>query len=84
MPHQPLLHRVCVVAGASRGAGRGIARMLGAAGATAYCTGRSARGRPATVGRPEATKETPEVAHPADRGAVGVAKLTLTCKPVLA
>lgn len=35
--------RVAVVAGATRGAGRGIACMLGEAGATVYCTGRSTR-----------------------------------------
>lgn len=39
----PLSERVAVVAGATRGAGRGIARMLGEAGATVYCTGRSSR-----------------------------------------
>jgi NAD(P)-dependent dehydrogenase (short-subunit alcohol dehydrogenase family) len=39
--------RVAVVTGASRGAGRGIARELGAAGATVYVTGRSTRERPA-------------------------------------
>ena len=50
---EPLRNRVAVVAGATRGAGRGIARMLAAAGATVYCTGRSVRGRPATPGRPE-------------------------------
>src|SRR5512135_1275021 len=33
--------RVAVVTGATRGAGRGIACMLGEAGATVYCTGRS-------------------------------------------
>ncbi len=38
---------VAVVTGASRGAGRGIAVELGAAGATVYCTGRSTRARPA-------------------------------------
>ena len=58
MPEQPLRNRVDVVAGATRGAGRGIARMLGAAGATVYCTGRSVRGRPATPGRPETIEET--------------------------
>src|SRR5947209_9039781 len=35
--------RVAVVAGATRGVGRGIACMLGEAGATVYCTGRSTR-----------------------------------------
>ncbi|MBT2323990.1 SDR family oxidoreductase [Variovorax paradoxus] len=38
---------VAVVTGASRGAGRGIAQELGAAGATVYVTGRSTRDRPA-------------------------------------
>jgi NAD(P)-dependent dehydrogenase (short-subunit alcohol dehydrogenase family) len=38
---KPLEGRVAIVAGASRGAGRGIAAMLGEAGATVYCTGRS-------------------------------------------
>ncbi len=37
--------KVAVVAGATRGAGRGIACMLGEAGATVYCTGRSVRGK---------------------------------------
>lgn len=37
----PLRGRVAVVAGASRGAGRGIASALGEAGATVICTGRS-------------------------------------------
>ena len=40
--------KVAVVAGATRGAGRGIARMLGEAGATVYCTGRSSREAPRT------------------------------------
>ena len=61
MPELPLRNRVAVVAGATRGAGRGIARMLGAAGATVYCTGRSVRGRPATPGRPETLDETAEL-----------------------
>ena len=61
MPDQPLRHHVAVVAGATRGAGRGIARMLGAAGATVYCTGRSVRGRPATPGRRETIEETAEL-----------------------
>ena len=44
-PAMPLAGRVAVVAGATRGAGRGIAMMLGEAGALVYCTGRSVRGR---------------------------------------
>lgn len=50
-----------MVAGATRGAGRGIACMLGEAGATVYCTGRSVRGKPATQGRPETIEETAEM-----------------------
>ena len=61
MPDRPLKDRVAVVAGATRGAGRGIARMLGEAGATVYCTGRSVRGRPATPGRPETLEETADL-----------------------
>ena len=61
MPDRPLHGQVAVVAGATRGAGRGIARMLGAAGATVYCTGRSVRGHPATAGRPETIEETAEM-----------------------
>ena len=58
--------KVAVVAGATRGAGRGIARMLGAAGSTVYCTGRSSRSRPNTsdhphAGRPETIEETAEL-----------------------
>jgi NAD(P)-dependent dehydrogenase (short-subunit alcohol dehydrogenase family) len=44
---KPLRGRVAVVTGASRGAGRGIALELGAAGATVYVTGRSTRAEPA-------------------------------------
>ena len=44
---RPLRGRVAVVTGASRGAGRGIAVELGAAGATVYVTGRSTRAEPA-------------------------------------
>jgi NAD(P)-dependent dehydrogenase (short-subunit alcohol dehydrogenase family) len=44
---RPLRGRVAVVTGASRGAGRGIALELGAAGATVYVTGRSTRAAPA-------------------------------------
>ena len=43
----PLKDCIAVVTGASRGAGRGIAAELGAAGATVYVTGRSTRGLPA-------------------------------------
>ncbi|MFI5235099.1 MAG: SDR family oxidoreductase [Gemmatimonadales bacterium] len=57
----PLAGQVALVAGATRGAGRGIARMLGEAGATVWCTGRSTRERGATPGRPETIEETAEL-----------------------
>jgi NAD(P)-dependent dehydrogenase (short-subunit alcohol dehydrogenase family) len=49
------------VAGATRGAGRGIACMLGEAGATVYCTGRSLRGQPSVKHRSETIEETAEM-----------------------
>jgi NAD(P)-dependent dehydrogenase (short-subunit alcohol dehydrogenase family) len=59
---QPLLGKIAVVAGATRGAGRGIASMLGEAGATVYCTGRSVRGNLASGdSRPETIDETAEM-----------------------
>src|SRR5512143_3541637 len=63
--------KVAVVAGATRGAGRGIARMLGEAGATVYCTGRSVRGKPAREGRPETIDETAALVNEA--GGRGIA-----------
>ena len=66
-----LHERVAVVAGATRGAGRGIARMLGEAGATVYCTGRSSRIGRSPVNRPETIEETAEIVTAA--GGVGVA-----------
>jgi len=47
-----LLGRVAVVTGASRGAGRAIAAVLGEHGATVYVSGRSVRGQPTTDGLP--------------------------------
>ncbi len=61
MNDRALEGRVAVVAGATRGAGRGIACMLGAAGATVYCTGRSSTGSPSPMGRPETIEETAEL-----------------------
>jgi NAD(P)-dependent dehydrogenase (short-subunit alcohol dehydrogenase family) len=52
---------VALVAGATRGAGRGIAVALGEAGATVWCTGRSTRARRAERGRPETIEETAEL-----------------------
>jgi NAD(P)-dependent dehydrogenase (short-subunit alcohol dehydrogenase family) len=63
--------RVAVVAGATRGAGRGIAAALGEAGATVICTGRSTRSRRSEYDRPETIEETAElVGH---LGGTGVA-----------
>lgn len=58
---KPLMGKVAVVAGATRGAGRGIAVMLGQAGATVYCTGRSVRGNPSDLNRLETIEETAEM-----------------------
>src|SRR5688572_12704162 len=54
----PLKGRVALVAGATRGAGRGTARALADAGATVYCTGRSVEGKPSPYKRPETIDET--------------------------
>jgi NAD(P)-dependent dehydrogenase (short-subunit alcohol dehydrogenase family) len=61
--HKPLIGRVALVAGATRGAGRGIAAALGEAGATVICTGRSSRSRvlQSDYDRPETIEETAEV-----------------------
>ncbi|OPG05648.1 SDR family oxidoreductase [Microbispora sp. GKU 823] len=53
--------KVALVAGATRGAGRGIAVELGAAGATVYVTGRSTRERRSEMNRPETIEETAEL-----------------------
>ena len=50
--------KVALVAGATRGAGRGIAVELGAAGATVYCTGRTTRTTRSEMNRPETIEET--------------------------
>src|SRR3954465_8013284 len=49
----PLEGKVALVAGATRGAGRGFAVELGAAGATVYVTGRSTRAQRSEYDRPE-------------------------------
>src|SRR5712671_1460414 len=63
---------VAVVAGATRGAGRGIARALGEAGATVYCTGRSVRGNLSPYGRPETIDETADLIAAAGGTAIAV------------
>src|ERR671922_1849915 len=52
MTEARLQGKVVLVTGASRGGGRGIARVLGEEGATVYVTGRSVRGEPTTLGVP--------------------------------
>ena len=64
--------KVALVAGATRGAGRGIARALGDAGAFVYCSGRSTREQRATPGRPETIDETAEMIVRAGGKAVAV------------
>ncbi len=65
-----LQNRVALVAGATRGAGRGIATALGERGATVYCTGRSTRAGLSPMGRPETIEETAERVTAA--GGVGI------------
>lgn len=67
----PLAGKVALVAGATRGAGRGIAVQLGAAGATVYATGRSTRAERSEMNRPETIEETAELVDQA--GGRGIA-----------
>ncbi|MEU6896001.1 SDR family oxidoreductase [Streptomyces sp. NPDC046557] len=68
----PDLHgKIALVAGATRGAGRGIAVQLGAAGATVYVTGRTTRERRSEYDRPETIEETAELVTAA--GGTGIA-----------
>src|SRR5262245_54761093 len=83
--YQPpnLKGRVALVAGATRGVGRGTALALAEAGATVYCTGRSSRAKPTKksavrrlpseyyLGRPETIEETAELVN--TRGGKGIA-----------
>ena len=63
--------KVALVAGGTRGAGRGIAVELGAAGATVYVTGRTTRGQRSEYDRPETIEETAELVDQA--GGRGIA-----------
>lgn len=64
--------KIAVVAGASRGCGRGIAMALGEAGATVFVTGRTTRGGPPPVdGAPGTVEDT--AAEVTERGGQGIA-----------
>jgi NAD(P)-dependent dehydrogenase (short-subunit alcohol dehydrogenase family) len=67
----PLTSTVAVVAGATRGAGRGIAVALGESGATVICTGRSTRKARSEYDRPETIEDTADLVTAA--GGVGIA-----------
>lgn len=67
----PLEGKIALVAGATRGAGRGIAVELGAAGATVYASGRTTRSRQSEYKRPETIEETAELISAA--GGKGIA-----------
>jgi NAD(P)-dependent dehydrogenase (short-subunit alcohol dehydrogenase family) len=68
---QNLSNKIALVAGGTRGAGRGIAVELGAAGATVYVTGRTTRSQASEMDRPETIEETAELVTRA--GGSGVA-----------
>ena len=68
---KPLAGNVALVAGATRGAGRGIAVQLGAAGATVYVTGRSTQQHRSEMNRPETIEETASLVT--DAGGRGIA-----------
>jgi NAD(P)-dependent dehydrogenase (short-subunit alcohol dehydrogenase family) len=69
----PLTGKVALVAGATRGAGRGTAVALGEAGATVYCSGRSTRARRSEYDRPETIEETAELVDAAGGEGIAVA-----------
>src|ERR687893_1280133 len=64
---------VALVAGATRGAGRGTAVALGEAGATVYCTGRTTRSQRSEYDRPETIEETAELVTAAGGSGIAVA-----------
>ncbi|KQC34756.1 SDR family oxidoreductase [Frankia sp. ACN1ag] len=75
----PLAAKVALVAGGTRGGGRGIAVALGAAGATVYVTGRSSTAGRSELDRPETIEETAEQVTAA--GGTGIAVRTDHSRP---
>ncbi len=69
---RPLTGKVALVAGATRGAGRGTAIALGEAGATVYCTGRTTRERRSEYDRAETIEETAELVDAAGGDGIAV------------
>jgi NAD(P)-dependent dehydrogenase (short-subunit alcohol dehydrogenase family) len=67
------MNKVALVAGATRGAGRGIAVALGEAGFTVYVTGRSTRAQRSEIDRPETIEETAELVTAAGGEGIAVA-----------
>jgi NAD(P)-dependent dehydrogenase (short-subunit alcohol dehydrogenase family) len=65
--------KVALVAGGTRGAGRGIAVQLGAAGATVYLTGRTTQARKSEMNRPETIEETAALVTAAGGHGIAVA-----------
>ena len=82
MSGQALAGKVALVAGATRGAGRGIAVALGEAGATVYCTGRTTRERRSEYDRPETIEETAELVDEAGGAGIAIAADHLEPKAV--
>src|SRR5262245_15620008 len=72
MKNPNLKNKVALVAGATRGAGRGIAIELGAAGATVYCTGRTTRTERSEFNRPETIEETADLVSKAGGNGIAV------------
>jgi NAD(P)-dependent dehydrogenase (short-subunit alcohol dehydrogenase family) len=77
----PLSKKIALVAGATRGAGRGIAVELGAAGATVYVTGRTTRTQPSEYERPETIECGSNVLSGADPEAVAEAMRLVLALP---